>query len=92
MHHDSTDEQFPDPRSGFKRVHKHNEDCFSARPDDDIVFIVAGKELFNLDKIGRKGGSTMWFSFRCNDPSCRALMLVRWDVLATFVSTAGRLP
>lgn len=74
------------PAEGFKLLGEHRDDCFAKHDEDGLVFIVHGGTDYNRRKDGRRGGSTGWHRFRCNDPGCRAVALVRWDVLARFVN------
>lgn len=80
--------------TGFKLETKHGEGCFVMRDSDEIQFVVvdAKAPVARLDALGRKpgrGAGVEWHRYRCNDPRCPARMLVRWDVLARFVSTMG---
>jgi len=72
-------------RQGFILSEPHAPDCFClAKKKDDFV-VYDGWE--SRDRIGRKNsGVCWWHRFKCNDPDCPAVALVRWDVLKEFVS------
>ena len=74
------------PASPFKLLVEHREGCWTE--GDEYRFIVADGIEWNRRTNGSKGGSTSWTRYRCNDPHCPAIALVRWDALAAFV-TAG---
>lgn len=73
-------------RDGFKQLGEHVEDCRAAADEDGIAFIVHDGLDCRRKRNGDRGGSTMWHRFICNDTRCRAVQLVRWDVLAEFVN------
>jgi hypothetical protein len=71
---------------GFKLDVPHSEDCLAVtapRP-----FVLHDGVEWRRDKRGRRGGSRMWHRFRCNDPKCPSIVLVRWDVLADVVDAS----
>jgi hypothetical protein len=73
---------------GFKLTEPHREDCWCEDREDDMTFIVLDGTEYR-DRIGRRQHSTnSWYRFRCNDPRCPAVALVRWDRLSSFI-TAG---
>lgn len=72
--------------TGFKLLYPHRDDCWCKDDPDGLVFIVEDGIDHRRDKIGRQGGSTSWTRYRCNDPNCGAVALVRWDVLSRFVT------
>jgi hypothetical protein len=73
-------------RDGFKLLGQHVEGCYGLADEDGITFVVQAGVEWDRDRIGRKGGSTMWHRFKCNDIRCEAVLLVRWDTLAAFVN------
>jgi hypothetical protein len=77
-------------RDGYKLEGEHRPDCRAVDDPDGLTYIVHGGADHTLRRNGHRGGSTMWQRFRCNDPHCRAAMLVRWDVLARFVKEGDR--
>lgn len=75
----------------FKQLGEHHPDCFmllhSSGSDPEAFIVHDGAEY--RDRIGRKVKGTngsRWERYRCNDPKCEAVMLVRWDALARFIS------
>lgn len=74
----------------FKQLGEHIIDCHEAAHtsglDPEAFIVEDGAEW--RDRIGRRGGSHRWVRFLCNDTRCRAVMLVRWDALARFVTRA----
>ena len=71
-------------REGFKQLGEHVEGCHAVARGP--AFIVHDGKDFHRKRNGDRNGSTMWHRFICNDTKCNAVMLVRWDVLAKFVS------
>ncbi len=69
---------------GFALSEPHREGCWGAEAGGFVCY--SGTE--NRDRNGRKmgGRGQEWHRFKCNDPSCDAVALVRWDVLAGFVN------
>lgn len=72
----------PAAAEGFKLAGKHRKECWGHEAGG--FYSCDGHE--NRTKTGRRGGSTWWYRFPCNDPSCEAVALVRADVLAAFVN------
>ena len=72
----------PRPLGGFKVEGRHRPECWG----HEAGGFVCPRPSVQRDSIGRKGGSTEWFMFACNDPGCDAVALVRWDVLTEFVN------
>lgn len=72
---------------GFKLDVPHAPDCFIEGTARAFVLCDGGE--FDRDKLGRRNGHTLWHRFRCNDPSCPAIMLVRWDVLSDFIDAGS---
>lgn len=75
----------------FKQLGEHREGCFMCCHSDGLdpeTFIVEDGFEYR-DRLGRRGGRHYWTRFRCNDPDCEAVMLVRWDALARFVTAAS---
>lgn len=72
-------------RTGFFVKPGHSENC---RLHDlgREEFIVYDGMNHNLTRDGRRGGSTTWHKFRCNDIECEAVAHVRWDVLMVFIA------
>lgn len=73
---------------GFRQIGDHRKGCFAN--GDSRAFVSHVAVFFGRNKRGYGTGSTMWHRFACNDPKCQAEMLVRWDVMADFVTTEGR--
>ena len=73
----------PECRDGFKLEGEHRDGCFAAQRAP--AFVCFDGYEWKLRQNGHRGGSTMWFRFTCNDPSCMARLLVRWDVIAGFL-------
>jgi hypothetical protein len=75
----------------FKQTVPHREGCHMCQHSsglDPETFIVRDKSEWR-DCIGRKrrrGEGHEWIRFKCNDYNCPAVMLVRWDALARFVT------
>ncbi len=73
---------------GFKLVGSHRDGCYAE--SNEYTFVIDGPHEWNRRKNGDLGGSTLWFSFVCNDAACEAVALVRWDTLAAFVNEGIR--
>lgn len=76
---------------GFKLEPKHADDCRAWNDPDGVVFVVTDDKapFARLDRAGRRpgrGSGMKWHRFCCQDPYCPARMLVRWDVIAWFIS------
>lgn len=67
---------------GFKLLGEHREGCWGHEAGGFLCY--DGEE--RRDRIGRKGGYKSWHRFRCNDPDCESVALVRNDVVAHFVN------
>ena len=72
------------PGSPFKLLIPHREGCWTE--GDEYRFIVGDGTEWNLRTDGRRGGSNSWKRYRCNDPNCPSIALVRWDALSAFVT------
>lgn len=76
-------------REGFKLLGEHREGCFAAASEDGITFVIDDRDKphdFGRRRNGDRGGSSLWHRFACNDPSCEAILMVRWDKLAGFIN------
>ena len=72
---------------GIKLLTPHDDDCwFKGTEREATEFVCYDGAMFNLKRNGHRGGSTMWHRFRCNDPSCGAVAIVRWDVLTDLIA------
>jgi hypothetical protein len=84
--------------SGVRLEAPHHADCLCAKRDDEFTFIVQPlrsdplPEYEYFARDGTKRGSNVnWQRFRCNDMKCPATVLIRWDVLARFVTDCARM-
>lgn len=73
---------------GLKQFVPHSPGCICASRGEKDCFIVHKEMNFSRRRDGRRGGSTLWHVFSCNDPDCPGEMGVRWDALADFLATA----
>jgi hypothetical protein len=74
---------------GIKLFVQHRKGCAfgDGTGSHRHAFAVYDRADLNRAQNGRKGGSTFWHVFRCNDPRCPAEAGVRWDVLAELVAS-----
>ena len=73
------------PREGFRLRVPHSANCFLQ--DDAAPFVLQGdpRVEYGLNKNGQRQGSYSFMRFRCNDPDCAAILLVRLDVLSEWL-------
>jgi hypothetical protein len=71
-------------KEGFKVDKGHSPYCGCFGPLDSTFY--AGVSEYR-DKIGRKrkSGRYEWFQFKCHDGDCDAVVLIRSDVLNSFI-------
>lgn len=88
----------PRQGEGFRRLWRHRDGCpfewHAVHPDGDrevalTAFAVYNRTRRDLNRNGVGRGSSTFHEFKCNGADCPAVMRVRLDVLARFVTTAG---
>lgn len=72
-------------QTGFFVKPTHSEKCRLHASGRDEFIVYEGMS-HSLRRDGRRGGSTTWHKFRCNDIECGAIAHVRWDVLMVFIA------
>lgn len=71
-------------RDGFRLRIPHTDTCWLQT--GEMPFVTYDGQMYGLNIRGAGRGSQMWHRFRCNNTDCDAVMIVRWDVMARFVS------
>lgn len=70
-------------REGFKLIVPHDPACFYT--EDGSPFVLEDGIEWDRRRNGDRGGSTGFQRFRCNDPKCPAIAIVRLDVLSDWI-------
>jgi hypothetical protein len=70
-------------RDGFTLEGPHSSDCWAVgKPRTFIITDDERPRRHDLRRNGNRNGSTLFHRFRCQDPHCTAVLLVRWDTMA----------
>lgn len=73
---------------GVKLLIPHRSGCLMVGERHVFVMPDDRPYEFGRDRAGRAGGGSLWMRFRCNDPDCEAIAIVRWDRTSSLIDDA----